>query len=74
MGRANHTVQEGKNLHSTAKKELSFFKKESKKTGGGPQPKPPLQSREQIIEIFEDTPTFAGLHGFETVSDKGAGK
>ena len=78
MGQANRTVQEvkdkWKNLHSTAKKEFSSFKNESKKTGGGPQPKPPSQSSEQIIEIFEDTPAFSGLRGFETGGDEGAGK
>ena len=78
VGKANRTVQEvkdkWKNLHSTAKKELSVFRKESKKTGGGPPPKQPSQSSEQIIEIFEDTPAFSGLRGFETGGDGGAGK
>ena len=72
-GQANRTVQEvkdkWKNLHSIAKKEFSSFNNEGKKTGGGPQPKPPSQSSEQIIEIFEDTPAFAGLRGFETGGD-----
>ena len=78
VGKANRTVQEvkdkWKNLHSTAKKELSVFRKESKKTGGGPPPKQPSQSSEQIIEMFEDTPAFSGLRGFETGGDGGAGK
>ena len=78
MGKANRTVQEvkdkWKNLHSTAKKEFSTFRKESKKTGGGPPPKQPSQSSEQIIEIFEDTPAFSGLRGFETGGDGGAGE
>ena len=78
VGKANRTVQEvkdkWKNLHSTAKKEFSTFKKESKKTGGGPPPKQPSQSSEQIIEIFEDTPAFSGLRGFETGGDGGAGE
>ena len=47
VGRANRSVQEikdkWKNLHSTAKKEFSNYKKEYKKTGGGPPPKPPSQ-------------------------------
>ena len=77
-GKANRTVQEvkdkWKNLHSTAKKEFSTFRKESKKTGGGPPPKQPSQSSEQIIEIFEDTPAFSGLRGFETGGDGGAGE
>jgi len=29
----------------------------------GPPPKPPSQSNQQIVEIFEDTPAFAGLRG-----------
>ena len=70
MGTANRTVSEvkdkWKNLHSTAKKEFSEFKRESKKTGGGPPPKPPSVSSKEIIEVFEDTPGFSGLKGFET--------
>ena len=77
VGKASRTVQEvkdkWKNLHSTAKKEFSTFKKESKKTGDGPPPKQPSQSSEQIIEIFEDIPAFSGLRGFETGGDGGAG-
>lgn len=78
LGYANREVREvkdkWKNLHSTAKKEFSEFKRETKKTGGGPPPKKPSQSSEQIIEIFEHTPAFSGLRGFETGADAGAGK
>ena len=70
VGTANRSVSEvkdkWKNLHSTAKKEFSEFKRESKKTGGGPPPKPPSVSSKEIIEVFEDTPGFSGLKGFET--------
>lgn len=70
VGTANRTVSEvkdkQKNLHSTAKKEFSEFKRESKKTGGGPPPKPPSVSSKEIIEVFEDTADFSGLNGFET--------
>ena len=70
VGTANRTVTEvkdkWKNLHSTAKKEFSEFKRESRKTGGGPPPKPPSVSSKEIIEVFEDTPGFSGLNGFET--------
>ena len=52
-------------MHSTAKKEFATFRRETKKTGGGPAPKPPSASSEKIIEVFEDTPTFSGLNGFE---------
>ena len=65
VGQASRTVQEvkdkWKNLHPTARMEFSPFKNESKKTGGGPPLKPPSQSNQQIIEIFEDKPAFAGL-------------
>ena len=54
-----------KNLHSTAKKKFATFRRETKKTGGGPAPKPPSASSEKIIEVFEDTPAFSGLNGFE---------
>ena len=70
VGYANRSVQEvkdkWKNLHSNAKKEFSAFKRESKKTGGGKAPKPPSVASEKIIDIFEDTPGFAGLSGFAT--------
>ena len=66
----NRTVSEAKdkwkNLHSTAKKAFSEFKRELKKTGGGPPPKPPSVSSKEIIDVFEDTPGFSGLKGFET--------
>ncbi|XP_067044411.1 t-SNARE domain-containing protein 1-like [Acropora muricata] len=70
VGTAGRTVVEvkdkWKNLHSTAKKEFATFKRETKKTGGGPAPKPPSASSGKIIEVFEDTPAFIGLNGFET--------
>ena len=72
----NHELRQrgGSGEPHSAKKEFLLFKKASKKTGGGPQSKPPSQSSEQIIEIFEDTPAFAGLSGFETGNDEGGGK
>ena len=70
VGTANRMVSEvkdkWKNLHSTAKKEFSEFKRESKKTGGGPPPKPLSVSSKEIIEVFEDMLGFSGLNGFET--------
>ena len=68
MGTANRTVSEvkdkWKNLHSTTKKEFlhfSKFKRESRKTGGGPPLKPPSVSSKEITEVFEDTPGFSGM-------------
>ena len=55
-----------KNLQCTAKKEFSGFKKEQKKTGGGPAPSNPSEATLKIIEMFSETPSFTGLQGFET--------
>ena len=69
VGRANRSVQEvkdkWKNLHSVVKKEFATFKRETKKSGGGPAPKQPSQASEKIIAILEDTAGFSGLKGFE---------
>ena len=65
----NRSVQEvkdkWKNLHSVVKKEFATFKRETKKSGGGPATKQPSQASEKSIEILEDTPGFSGLKGFE---------
>ena len=65
VGLSSRTVTEvkdkWKNLHSTAKKEFSSFRRESRMTGGGPTPKPPSVANEKIIEIFEETPAFRGF-------------
>ena len=78
VGHASRSTQEvrdkWKNLQSVAKKEFSEFRRETKKTGGGPAPKPPSASSEKIIEIFEDTPAFSGLHGFEAGGPGGTGE
>ena len=70
VGVAYRTAQEvrdkWKNLTSTAKKELSDFGKEQRKTGGGPAPKKPSNATAKVIEIFKETPSFTGLSGFET--------
>ena len=55
-----------KSLHSTAKREFGTYKREANKTGGGPQPKPVSSATEKLIELFQDTPQFAGLNGVET--------
>ncbi|KXJ08839.1 hypothetical protein AC249_AIPGENE16336 [Exaiptasia diaphana] len=43
-----------------------MYKRERKETGGGPQPKRPSDATERIITIFEDTPSFTGLSGFDS--------
>ena len=37
-----------------------------RQTGGGPPPKEPLMIQEKIMKLFEGTPLFTGLDGFET--------
>ena len=65
--RTETEVQEkSKNLHSAAKRELTKFRQESKKTGGGPAPKEISAATSKVIELFQDTPSFVGLAGFET--------
>ena len=54
------------NLQRTAKNELSKFRKEQRKTGGGPPPKLPSKGTDKILELLKDTPSFSGLQGFET--------
>ena len=70
VGVALRTTQEikdkRKNLQSAAKKEFSGFRKEQKKTGGGPARPKPSEATLKIIEIFSETPSFTGLQGFET--------
>ena len=70
VGTAHRSVAEVKekwtNLQRTAKHELSKFRKEQRKTGGGPPPKTPSPSTDKILELLKDTPSFSGLKGFET--------
>ena len=58
------------NLQSTAKNELSKFRKEQRKTGGGPPPKTPSPSTDKILELLKDTPSLSGLKGFETGKER----
>ena len=60
-----------KNLHSSAKKEFTNYRKESKRTGGGPAPKRISAATSKVIELFQDTPSFIGLAGFETNGPNG---
>ncbi|XP_068704299.1 uncharacterized protein [Montipora foliosa] len=75
VGTANRKVSEvkdkWKNLHSTAKKEFSEFKRETKKTGGAQPPKlPSVSSLEKELKCLktEDRPGFSSLNGFETAT------
>ena len=72
IGVANRTASEikekCKNLTSSAKKTFAHVNRQMRKTGGGPPPKEPTAVQERIIKIFEDTPLFTGLDGFETAT------
>ena len=74
VGTAHRSIAEVKekwtNLQRTAKHELSKFRKEQKKTGGGPPPKTPSPSTDKILQLLKDTPSFSGLKGFETGEEK----
>ena len=71
VGTAQRSVSEVKekwtNLQRTAKNELSKFRKEQRKTGGGPPPKVPSQSTDKILELLKDTTSFSGLKGLKQV-------
>ena len=58
-----------KNLHAQAKKEFTELAKEQKKTGGGEAPRVPVTAIAKIIDPFKETPSFAGLEGFESKGD-----
>lgn len=60
-----------KNLTSAAKGEFTDFGKESRRTGGGPAPKPQSAATAKIIDMFKDTPSFSGLSGFESNPSEG---
>ena len=49
-----------------AKREFTKFRKESKKTGGGPATKEISPATSKVIELFQDTPSFVGLARFDT--------
>ena len=65
--RTSHEVKEKwKNLTSSAKKKFSDMRRQQRQTGGGPPPKEPSMVQEKIMKLFEGTPLFTGLDGFET--------
>ena len=65
--RTTHEVKEKwKNLTSSAKKKFSEIRRQEHRTGGGPPPKEVSPAEEKIIKLFEETPLFTGLAGFET--------
>ena len=70
IGVAHCSVQEikdkWKNLQTTAKKEFSRQRRSYGQTGGGPPCKKTKEATEKIMRLFENAPSFTGLHGFET--------
>ena len=70
IGVANRSVQDvkdkWKNLQSTAKKEFVLQRRSFGQTGGGPPCKKSKEATEKIMRLFENAPSFTGLHGFET--------
>jgi hypothetical protein len=63
---ASEIKEKWKSLTSSAKKKFADVNTQVRKTGGGPPPKEPTAVEERIMKIFEDTPLFTGLDGFET--------
>ena len=63
VGTAGRVVAEvkdkWKNLHSTAKKEFATFKRETKKTGGGPAPRPPSAFSGKLLKFSRTHPLSA---------------
>ena len=64
--RTTAEVDKWRNMHSQAMKEFGELAKEQKKTGGGPALKMPSALTAKVIDIFEETPSFTGLEGFES--------
>ena len=54
-----------KNMQSLARKEYPLYMKSSRATCCGLPPKPPSETTEKIIKIFENTPSFTSLKGCE---------
>lgn len=70
IGVAHRSVQDikdkWKNLQTMAKKEFARQRGSFGLTGGGPPCKKPKEATEKIMRLFENAPSFTGLHGFET--------
>ena len=48
-----------------SKKKIATFKRETKKTGGGPAPTQPSQASEKSLKFLKKRRGFSGLKGFE---------
>ena len=56
------TLTSQKRVHRTGQRA-------EKKTGGGEAPRVPVTAMAKIIDPFKETPSFAGLEGFESKGD-----
>lgn len=67
LGVAPRNVKEIKdkwrNLTSKAKSTFSDYRREIHMTGGGPAPRKPTSSVEKIVNMMQDTASFAGIEG-----------
>jgi hypothetical protein len=55
-----------KNLQTTAMEEFAQ-KRSYRQTQGGPPCKKTKQAIKKIMRLFENAPSFTGLHGFEVL-------
>ena len=72
VGTAKRTTQDVKekwrNLAANARKQLSEYRRESRRTGGGPPPKKPTEATEKILCFLGNTASFSGIDGFESTT------
>jgi len=65
LGLAPRTVKEIKDKWRNLKAKSTFteYRREVNMTGGGPAPKRPTSSVEKIVNMMQDTASFAGIEG-----------
>ena len=72
VGTAKRTTQDVKekwrNLAANARKQLSEYRRESRRTDGGPPPKKPSEATEKILCFLGNTASFSGIDGFESTT------
>ena len=68
-GRLPRSEKNGKIYTHKPKKSSQNWPKSRKKTVGGEAPRVPVAAIAKIIDPFKETPSFAGLEGFESKGD-----
>ena len=68
-GRLPRSEKNGKIYTHKPKKISQNWPKSRKKTVGGEAPRVPVAAIAKIIDPFKETPSFAGLEGFESKGD-----